>query len=71
MESLGDLPIEVENPTRARVFTDIRVLADRYQLTAYDAAYLELAIRHRLPIAALDKSLIRAARAASVDAVRA
>lgn len=67
---MGDLPIEVEKPIRNRVFTDIRALAERYKLTVYDAAYLELAIRHRLPIAALDKSLIGAAQAASVDIVR-
>ncbi len=71
LESLGDLPIEVENPNWTRLFTDIRTLADRYKLTVYDAAYLELAIRHALPIAALDKSLIGAARAAGVDTVQA
>ncbi|HET9784818.1 MAG TPA: type II toxin-antitoxin system VapC family toxin [Terriglobales bacterium] len=41
-------------------------LADRYRLTAYDAAYLELALRRRLPLATLDRRLQEAARSAGV-----
>ena len=33
----------------------------QYKLTAYDASYLELAIRHNLPIAASDNALVTAA----------
>jgi predicted nucleic acid-binding protein len=36
-------------------------LAERFALSAYDAAYLELAQRHRLPLATLDGSLRGAA----------
>lgn len=36
-------------------------LADRFNLTPYDAAYLELAIRRGLPLATLDKALRQAA----------
>ncbi len=36
-------------------------LAERHQLTAYDAAYLALAIESKLPLATLDKQLIAAA----------
>jgi predicted nucleic acid-binding protein len=70
LESLGDLPIEVENPTRPLVFASVRALASRYKLTGYDAAYLELAIRHNLPIATLDNALLQAARATSVSVVQ-
>jgi predicted nucleic acid-binding protein len=49
----------------------VRTLASQYQHTAYDAAYLELAIRHKLPIASLDKALSRAALAAGVNTVQA
>jgi predicted nucleic acid-binding protein len=42
-------------------------LADLYGLTVYDAAYLELAQRRRLPLATLDAALARAARAAGVE----
>ena len=42
------------------------LLAERYRLTAYDAAYLELALRRRLPLATLDRQLQEAARTAGV-----
>ena len=70
LHSLADLPIEVENPSRSQVFLTVRALAGQYQLTAYDAAYLELAIRHQLPIASLDKALSRAALAAGLNSVQ-
>ncbi len=41
-------------------------LARQYRLTAYDAGYLELALRHNLPLATLDQQLYRAAVAAGV-----
>ncbi len=69
LESLADLPIEVENPSRTQVFVTVRALASQYRLTGYDAAYLELAIRHNLPIASLDGALSRAAQAAGLDIV--
>ena len=70
LESLAELPIEVEDLSRTEVFVSVRGLAERYVLTGYDAAYLELAIRHRLPLAALDSDLIKAARAAGVELVQ-
>lgn len=41
-------------------------LAHKYGLSAYDAAYLELAIRHHAPLATLDVKLQKAARQAGV-----
>jgi predicted nucleic acid-binding protein len=70
LENLADLPIEIENPTRPLVFASVRALASRYKLTGYDAAYLELAIRHNLPMAALDNALAQAARAAGIHLVQ-
>ena len=70
IESLTDLPIEVEDLSRTEVFGSVRAVAERYRLTSYDAAYLELAIRHRLPLAALDRDLNNAARAAGVELVQ-
>jgi predicted nucleic acid-binding protein len=69
LESLGGLPIEAENPDRNRMFGPVRALARQYKLSAYDAAYLELALRHKLPLAALDRALSNAAKAAGVGAV--
>jgi predicted nucleic acid-binding protein len=44
-------------------------LMDRFNLTAYDATYLELALRRNLPLATLDKELFAAARQAGVALV--
>ena len=41
-------------------------LARQFSITVYDAAYLELAIRERVPLATLDKALRIAAEAAGV-----
>jgi predicted nucleic acid-binding protein len=64
------LPIEIENPTLTQMFVSVRALVGQHQLTAYDAAYLELAIRHRLPIAASDNALAKAAQAAGINLVQ-
>ena len=42
-------------------------LAERFALSTYDAAYLELAQRHRLPLASLDRDLRAAAGALGLD----
>lgn len=41
-------------------------LAMRFNLSSYDAAYLELAMRHGLPLATQDEQLKLAATAAKV-----
>jgi predicted nucleic acid-binding protein len=60
---LEALPIEVDLETPQQAFGAIWALASRHQLSSYDAAYLELAVRRALPIATLDARLARAARA--------
>jgi predicted nucleic acid-binding protein len=70
LEDLGDLPIEIENPARTLMFDSVRALASEYKLTVYDAAYLELAVRHKLPIAAFNNALAKAAKAAGVKLVQ-
>ena len=42
-------------------------LAERFKLSVYDAAYLELAQRRQLPLATLDKELRTAATASGVE----
>jgi predicted nucleic acid-binding protein len=46
-------------------------LAARHDLSAYDATYLELALRRRLPLATQDEALISAMAAAGVPAAAA
>jgi predicted nucleic acid-binding protein len=44
----------------------VLALARKHGLTFYDAAYLELAMGKKLPLATLDDALIRAARAEGI-----
>jgi predicted nucleic acid-binding protein len=53
-------------PSDVEIFERARTLALRHRLSSYDAACLELAIRLGLPLATLDRALIRAAGAESV-----
>ncbi len=64
--SLDALPIEIDPETPDRVWSAILPLADRHRLSVYDATYLELAIRLKLPLATLDEALRVACRAAKV-----
>ena len=48
---------------------DMMRLARSHRLTAYDAAYLELALRKGAPLATLDRRLAEAARAEGVSVV--
>ena len=63
---LEALPIILDEETGTRAFGDTVHLARTYQLSAYDAAYLELAIRRGLPLACNDGKLKTAAVAAGV-----
>jgi predicted nucleic acid-binding protein len=63
---LNSLPITVDGETSARALGDILSLARTHNLTAYDANYLELAMRRGLPQATLDIQLKTAATAAGV-----
>jgi predicted nucleic acid-binding protein len=63
---LADLAIEVDGETSSRAWSDTTRLAAFHGLTVYDAAYLELAQRRRLPLATLDADLAKAARDAGV-----
>jgi len=57
LDSLNALPIVVDRETSDRAFGSILLLARAHQITAYDAAYLELSIRRSLPLATLDDRL--------------
>ena len=67
LETLERLPILIENRPAIWLCRQIIPLSQRYGLTAYDAAYLELAIREGLPLATLDTQLQRAATKAGVQ----
>jgi len=65
---LSALPIRVEQEPPARMFQDILVLARQTKLSTYDASYLDLALRHGLPIATQDTALRKAAKKSGVSA---
>jgi len=63
------LPISIDGETTARVWTAIARLAEEWRLSAYDAAYLELADRRGLPLASLDRQLRNAANGLGVPLI--
>ena len=64
---LDSLSIETDYELDRRLLAPLLALARRHRLTAYDAAYLELAMRRSLPLATRDKALRRAARSVGVN----
>lgn len=63
---LNRLNIVTDQATAAHALGDTLQLARRYKLSAYDAAYLELALRADAPLATLDADLKKASKAAGV-----
>ena len=66
LDRLAALPIETDPETGVRAWTDSLRVARDHQLSVYDAAYLELAMRRRIPLATLDGDLAAAARRAGI-----
>jgi predicted nucleic acid-binding protein len=66
LADLAELNIIVDVGGAERVLSSVYELAIAHRLTAYDAAYLELAQRRGLPLATLDQDLARACNAAGV-----
>ena len=66
LELLEGINIEVDQATFSRSLSDTLQLARRYRLSAYDASYLELALRRSLALATLDEDLQKAAKNAGV-----
>jgi predicted nucleic acid-binding protein len=65
---LHQLPVEVDRETAYIFITqDILALGIAHRLSAYDASYLELALRRGLPLATEDRRLATAAIAAGVE----
>ncbi len=67
LSSLGRLPVDVDDRDAASVFSSTQMLCRHYGLTAYDAAYLELAAGLGCALATVDHDLKRAALAQGVE----
>ena len=63
---LSELPIDVDENALGQLWGETRILAQKHQLTLYDATYLELAKRLGLPLATFDVELRKAAQAEKI-----
>jgi len=66
LDLLKGLSILEDGQPFADTVSNILPLAREHDLSAYDAAYLDVAVRHGAPLATLDKALQKAGRAAGV-----
>ena len=64
---LENLPIYVDSLTAHQAFSQTLILSREYNISSYDASYLELAMRKGIPLSSLDKKLVKAANKAGVD----
>ena len=70
LSQLENLPLHLDHLTAHQAFSRIFALSRAFKLSSYDAAYLELAVRRGLPLATLDKTLVKAAKRADVPIYR-
>lgn len=69
IDALRPLPVRVDQDASPMALAEAAsVLGVTHRLSAYDASYLELAVRRGLPLATLDERLKRAAGTAGVAA---
>ena len=63
MTTLKELHIELEHPDGDQLL----VLSRETGLTVHGASYLAVCLKHRLPLASLDRRLVQAARELSIE----
>lgn len=66
LKALLGLSVVIDHEASNLAFTKLSDIASEHTLTIYDAAYLELAERKRLPLACKDGALREAARRAGI-----
>ncbi|MCU1301185.1 MAG: PilT protein domain protein [Candidatus Sulfotelmatobacter sp.] len=69
LTDLASLPIVLQGLPADAVFDRIQRMSRQHGLTAYDAAYLDLAKDNGLPLATLDGDLIRACGKADIEVI--
>jgi predicted nucleic acid-binding protein len=62
IDVLQSADIVEDDEASSRAFTHLLPLCRAHRLTSYEAMYLELAMRRRLPLATLDEPLRKAAK---------
>jgi len=66
---LDGLAVRIDRDTASNALGGTLHLARRYALSAYEASYLELALRQGLPMATLDQALHSAGQKAGVTSI--
>jgi len=69
LAALAQLSVVLDHDMATLAFGKLSDLATRYALSVYDAAYLELALRKKLPLACKDGPLRTAAKRSRVKLV--
>jgi predicted nucleic acid-binding protein len=64
---LNILPIDIDLESHDQVLERVLPIAAQYELSVYDAMYLELALRFGLPLASLDRKLNTAGKEAGLE----
>jgi predicted nucleic acid-binding protein len=67
LASLALLPVKVDAEADRQAWSAALHLAERHELTVYDAAYLEIASRRKIALATLDQQLRAAAMSEGVQ----
>jgi predicted nucleic acid-binding protein len=70
VELLGGLTIIEQSQTVIDTVSSVLPLARQYGLSAFDAAYLDVAVRQGAPLATLDSTLEKAGRSAGIKIFR-
>lgn len=67
LAALAMFSIAVDSESDQQAWLDAVLLAERHGLTLYDASYLEIAVRRKIPLATLDQELRAAAESDGVE----
>jgi len=67
--ALNELPITIDQSISKHVWNETIELAERYNLSLYDACYLELSLRLGLSLATFDEKLKQVAKLACVSLI--
>ena len=67
LSSLALLPVKVDVEADRQAWSAALHLAERHRLSVYDASYLEIASRRKIPLATLDRQLRAAAASDGVQ----
>lgn len=66
IQVIQNLPIVIDEKSTKNTLSVTLYLAQKHQLSLYDAAYLELAMREGLPLATFDKMLANIAKVCGI-----